>query len=419
MKLITRNINNALYLLIQTNQFKTMHIKIRFMAPINQNTVTARNLMINMLKAKNKQFPTRKSLSKACATLYDMGYYVQASKIGMQHILQLSFNAVNPMMISEENYYENMLSMIKNIVHLPLFDAQTLKEEKQFLKDYFASEYNNKTRYAAKRYQAHLFESHPYNIHAWGIEDAIDAITLDDIENAYTDMIHNNSIIVSLVGDGLSEQHLEHLNSALNLKSKPLPKDYIYKHLFESKDAIKEVMDVTQDRLFMALDTSCFYDDKNYYTAIVFNALLGENSDSLLFKTIRESLSLAYYISSSYSPFSGLITITSGMASDHIDLAKKEILKQIDTIKNGQFDVSLLHLAKTNVITNIKSSYDSPASLASKALLYMLFDTPFDETTVINQMMSVDRNHIVAFAKKISMIFTYVLGSDVNENNAL
>lgn len=416
MKLKTINDGNTLYQLIQTNQFKTIHIQVRFIDKIDKSTVTARSIMLNMLKAKNQQYTTRKALSKAFGSLYDMGFYAHASKIGVQHLNQLSFHCVNPSMISDPHYLDSVFSMIETVIHRPLFDAQTLKEEKQFLKDYFAAEYTNKTRYAAKRYQTHLFQEHPYNIHAWGIEEAIDDVTMDDIINAYQTMINNNGVIVSIVGDSIDETILTKLKDRLHVNAISLPKTYLYKHQYQPIQAVKETMQVTQDRLFMTLDTQSFYGESDYYTAIIFNTLLGDSSDSLLFKRVRESLSLAYYIGSSYSPFSGIITITSGMRASNIDQAKAEIIKQLDALQVGDFDISKLALAKTNLVTNLKISYDNPNSLASKAVQHSLLNSVFNEQEVIERISKVTAEDITAFAKKSKFIFTYVLGSDTDEN---
>ncbi len=416
MELKTIKHDNTTYQYIHSKQFKTRVLTIRFLSDLNQVNVTARHLMVSMLKAKNQQTKTRKAQSKYLESLYDTMLYTQASKLGTQHVLQLSFVFINDVYTLEKTLLDEVLSFAKTTIYAPLFDAQSLAEEKQFLKDYFKAEYTNKTRFAHKQYIKHLYQDYPYNKHALGEEDAIDGITLEDINEAHQAMLKESRVFVTFLSDLEDTSSHKKVSEVLRLQSINHSFNPLAKHDFKPKEAISEILEVTQDRLFIALKTNTYMKDERYFTALVFNALLGEGSDSLLFRTIREDMSLAYYVHSSYSPMTGIITMTSGMNQESVSLGKKQMLEIVAAIGKGDFTDEDLHLAKTYLITLLKQSYDHPMSLSLKALRYSLFGVPFQENRLMQSIESVTKEELIDFAQGIQVIFTYQLGGS-HENH--
>ncbi|WP_343089437.1 M16 family metallopeptidase, partial [Methanocalculus natronophilus] len=208
----------------------------------------------------------------------------------------------------------------------------------------FKAEYSNKTRYAAKRYYELLYKDHPYNINPLGIEEKIDSVTLDDIKNAYESMLKNPTLIS--VSGNVSEETIKTYVSSFTLSKKPLPKDIFIKHDFTHLNDIKETLELSQDRLFIGLKSGIYYKDDDFFAMSIFNTLLGEGSDSLLFDVVREKHALAYYVHSAYAPFSSLVTIVSGMEKKNIEKAKSLIRETLEHIKNNAFSDETFQLAK-------------------------------------------------------------------------
>jgi predicted Zn-dependent peptidase len=76
--------------------------------------------------------------------------------------------------------------------------------------------------------------------------------------------------------------------------------------------------------------------DKNYYAAILFNEIFGGSPASKLFMNVRERLSLCYYCSSHYDSYFGNMTVSSGVDGANAELAKREILAQLEDMKAGK-----------------------------------------------------------------------------------
>ena len=420
MNLTIERHKDIAYHYIATRQFKTVQITLRFFDELEEKSATVRHLMLSMLKAKNRLHPSRKALTRKLEELYDTSLSGVSLKLGNKHINQFGVNIVNPSFIDDPRFFEDVLEILRATLFNPRFDEKTLEEEKQFLKDYFKAEYANKARYAAKRYRDHLFAGHPNRINPLGAMEHIDAITLEEVEKAYERMIGQNSLLVSVVGDFDEERVHRRLRAALPFETNaPLPDDFFLRSAFEKKEPITETMPLAQDRLFMTLSSGVFYGDEGYFTMVVLTALLGEGGDSLLFRRVREEKSLAYYVHAQYRPFSALVSIHSAMKKKNVEQAKALIEETLEDIKAGNFKKRSLDLAKQYLITSIKQSFDSPRSLSLIALRHQLLSMPFDESYMLKKIRDVSKTDVMETAKRLRWIFTYVLGSEDDEKDAI
>jgi predicted Zn-dependent peptidase len=409
MKLTTIKDSHVTYQYIQTTQFKSRVITIRFFEDYDQDSSLARYLMFQMLKAKSVRYPSRKKISEALDALYDALLSVQSTKFGTYHVNTINLMVIHDKYTLEDDLFNQALGFLKALILEPSFDEKTLEEEKAFLIDMIKSDYANKTRHASKEYGKYLMAEHPYKGYSYGDIDSIDRITLDSINASYTKMIESNSILLSVTGDLSNDVH-DKIKKTIPLKGIPFKNPFIYRHDFNKKPDYFNQANASQNRLFMALKTPIFFKDEAYLAMVVLVSLLGEGSDSILFKSIREAHSLAYYVYASYSPFSGIITLASGLDKANVKKAKALMLEALESLKNGTFKETDLALAKTNLVSAYKQSFDAITALSTKALRHTLFDLPFDETSFIEGVNAINKDAIIACAKTIEILFTYEYG---------
>ncbi len=410
MKLTIEKDAHAVYHYIQTTQFKSLQMTLRFFDTLSEKKATTRHLMLMMLRAKNAAFPSRKVFNKHLEHLYDTSFRVQSLKLGHSHVNQITFGCVNPS-FTEDMTYAQIGALLGTILYQPLFDEKSLEEEKRFLKDYFNAEYANKSRYAQKRYLEHLFKGHPHRVNPFGDERFIDNITLSDIEKAHQEMLSQNPVTVSIIGDFDRDALAEALPFSFK-DNAPLPSELFVRRSFDRKESVKETLPLAQDRLFMTYDSDIYYGDRLYFPMIVLSTMLGEGSDSLLFRRIREEDGLAYYIFARYMAMSGLISIQSAMRGENVEYAKRRIQDTVEEVKDGAIDQKQLRLAKKQLTGAIKQSFDSPATLTLYALRHTLFDVPFDEDYYLSRIERVEEKDVHEAAKRLEHVFTFILGSD-------
>ncbi len=413
MELKIRQEPHATYHYLETRQFKTVEITLRFFDTLEPKRTTTRHLMLMMLRAKNRFAPSRKSLNRLLEHLYDTRLAAQSAKLGTAHVNQLTLSFVNPSIVGGADFFYRVLQLLKETLFHPVFDEKTLEEEKQFLKDYFKAEYAEKTRYAQKRFFEHLFEGHPYRLSPFGEPGWIDAVTLTDIKEAHARMIEENPVLITSVGDLEAERTHTMVKYDLAFAGNAeLPDSFTIRTPFEPRGPRRESLKLEQDRLFMAFDSDVYHDDPDYFSMVVLSELFGGGSESLLFRRVREEASLCYHIGASFLPFSGLLTVHSAMKAQNVDLARETVLQTFHSLQQGDFTDRDLTLAKNSLITTIKQSYDHPRGLAALAARSQLFDAPFKEEERLQRIHKVEREDIQRAATRLSFIFTYVLGSE-------
>ncbi len=412
MKLYTSSHHHVTYQHIHTSQFKTRIITVRFFAVLSEKTATLRALTLAMMKAKNAAFPSRKTANQHLESLYDATLHGSSTKLGTQHINQLSIVYVAPRYANDDTLEADVINYLRESLVNPDFDQKTLEEEKRFLRDYFDAEYANKTRYAQKRHHELLHADHPYKTRAYGDPEAIDAITLEDVSACHRSMLTDNHIYVTTINADAPSAVEARLAEALPLRGAPLRTPIIHRYAFTPKDDVYEVDEVSQDRVFLTYQSGVYYRDADYVPMLVFNHLLGEGSDSLLFNYVRETLGLAYYIYASYSPNTGLVTLASGMSANNVTKGIEAMRETLQRVIDGDFTDADLDLAKTSIKSGLKQSYDSPASLSLRALRTALFKVPFKEEALLEVVDSVSKQNVMRLASALKPVFYYRFGKE-------
>ncbi|TVP94242.1 MAG: insulinase family protein [Acholeplasmatales bacterium] len=419
MDLTVKQHEQTLYHYVRTEQFKARILNVRFMADLDCIDPTTRGLMSAMLRAKNKVYPTRRKLRQQLETMYDTVYSASVSRFGTKHVVDMTLIMIDERFTLEGTLLEEGVRFLRDALRQPLFESTTLEEEKQFLIDYFKAEYASKSRYAQKRFQHHLMQQHPYRGHAYGTIEAVAGVTLEAIEDAYKTMLQEDSVYVSYLGPEDPKEVHEQLTQALSLTSGQAKTPILYRHAFTPMASMKEAHPVTQQRWFTALKSDIYFQDDDYYAMLVTNTLLGEGGDSLLFKTVRDDHALAYYVGSSYSPFTGLVSITSGMDARNIPKVKELVARIIEDIQNGRFSDEDLMLAKTYLTGHYKKSYDAPGALIARALNASLFNLPFTENRFLKAITAVKREAVIRIASRLIPVFDFEFGGASGDDSIL
>ena len=99
--------------------------------------------------------------------------------------------------------------------------------------------------------------------------------------------------------------------------------------------------------------------------ARLMNALFGGTPHSMLFRSVREKLSLCYYCASSYDYIKGVMLVDSGVQLDKADQAREEILRQLAAVQQGDFTDEDLEAARRSLINQLESVGDLQSTLSN------------------------------------------------------
>ena len=149
--------------------------------------------------------------------------------------------------------------------------------------------------------------------------------------------------------------------------------------------------------------------EKDFVPMQIFNTIFGGGMISKLFMKIREELSLCYDISSTYHGSKGIITISAGI-DNHMDIpVREEILNQLRACQTGDFTAEELEAAKQALLTQLRSTHDSPGAIegyyATSALSGLRL-TPQDYIQAVEQATAED---VAKAAKTLRLHTVYFL----------
>lgn len=406
------------YNLLPTKQFKSTRIHISFGNKLSRDTVTERALLPYLLRAISSKYPSRNVLNEKVENMYAAQFSGGSNKIGQSHFINFDINIIDDAYtIDNESLLVEALEFLNEIIFNPLLTEDILQEEKRLMDEYFLSIYNNKLRYAIRKLIKQMFIDEPFSISPMGHQSSLQQITLDDCKKAYHDMLHNDVINISVVGDfdpvemtTLLDKHLPFKNRTQKLELL----EYGNKKITEVTNTFV-TQDVTQSKLVLGYRSEIRYMDEDYYPMMLFNQILGGSADSLLHNRIREELSLVYFISSSYSIYKGALFIYAGINYSDYQNTLDEIDNIITSIQNGELEDIHLDIAKKSIMNSIIESFDSNYSLAMKIESQNLFIREKSLEEVKELVQSITKEDIERVANAITLDTTLCLKGDNDE----
>ena len=93
------------------------------------------------------------------------------------------------------------------------------------------------------------------------------------------------------------------------------------------------------------------------------SVVYGGTPHSLLFRNVREKMSLCYYCMAQSDRKKGVMFVESGIEEKNFETAKSEILNQLQNIREGKISDEDIENAKRAVTDSFRSIEDSPSGV--------------------------------------------------------
>ena len=176
---------------------------------------------------------------------------------------------------------------------------------------------------------------------------------------------------------------------------------------------VKESMNVTQGKLVIGLDVIKKVDALQE-TALVYNAILGDGANSMMFQNVREKEGLAYSAKSMFVKQKLNIFIRCGIQIENYKKTVDLIKVQLDNIKNGKFTDEDIENAKTYLISGIKNIEEEQDT---EVVFYIGQEISKIDMTLeeyIEKISKVSRENIIDFANSVKINTIYFLTNTDN-----
>ncbi len=406
---------NEQTLYIKDTKFKTSAICVNFYRKLSRSEVTYNSLLPSVLKSGCGKIPHTKELNTYLEELYGAKLSIDVKKCGDIQIISFFISTVADTFAENDKPFEKSLELIKEIIYSPFvtendFSKEYVDTEKRNLKELIESVKNDKREYSKKRLIEEMYSDETYGIFEYGYTEDLEDINEKNLYEYYKNFIKTTKSRIIVCGN-FDKDKVEEKIDEIFPKSpigEVLPEISFGKYKNEPK-YISEVADVTQGKLTIGYRANTTKDSKNYFAMLVLNNLFGGAPHSKLFLNVREKLSLAYYASSGYNSFKGLVIVSCGIEFDKYQVTLDEVNKQLENIKNAYVTDEEIAYSKSALITGYKAINDSVGSLISFYTSQSVGNKSYSINDFIQGINNVTKEEIVNVAKGIKLDTVYFL----------
>lgn len=416
MEYICYNMNAYNLHIVNTKKFKTITVDICFREKINKDEITLRNLLKEIMVNASYDYPSERELIKATEELYDLKLLTSTYRIGNYNFLSMKIRFLNEKYTEKGMNYAS-IKLLLDLIFKPKLDADFEKCKNKIEKSILSLN-DNKVKYAISK----LLESTkdmPYSYNFYGNIEDLNKITIEDIKKCYENLLTNDIIDIFVVGE-VNPEEIKNIFKE-NFKVKTFHKvdnKVIVKELTPraKTNIIREQDDINQIQLTILCSLNSITEYERKYVSLVYSEMLGGSANSILFDTVREKNSYAYYVNSIIKPYDNNMIIYSGIHEDNEKKVIKLIKKCLKDITKGKFNDEIFLSSKNTIISSLKASLDNPIGIINNCLSNILVSSPTIEEK-IKIIEKITKEEVINFSKKITIHTIYILEGSNEENN--
>lgn len=412
----------------QSEQFKTVNVSLKWKTTLTNEGAANRSVLANVLEDSNAEYRTQNALRRKLDDLYGTVLYTDVAKRGGQHIFTLNLDCVNDDYLQDDDVLEQALTLLKTVIFEPnfvdgKFDEKIVAREQRAVIERIRSQFDNKTSYAQKRMMENLYPDTPMSTSANGSEEAVAAVTVESLMDAYHALLEENPIDIYVVGHIDEAKMIEQLTALLPFEARepqtytPVQVEPVVQAGEQVKD-VREQLEMKQGKLHLAFYTPVNFQHEDYFAMQLVNGIFGGFAHSKLFMNVREKESMAYYASSSYASHYGLLYVMSGIDGKLADKAVALITEQVEAMQNG--DISQLEVDQTIALlkNSIRSAFDSARGQIEVFDQYKTLDAQFSPDVLIRKWEAVTKEDLQRLAKQLQLQIVYLLSGKEDATDA-
>jgi zinc protease len=265
----------------------------------------------------------------------------------------------------------------------PTFPQEELEKKRQEILGRLKLQKDNLTQSAFLLFLATHYGDHPYARNPLGKEEAIRAMTREDLESFYGRWADPRNLVIAVSGDIGVEEALSAVRKAFG--DLPRRKDYVpigpmpVPVLSEARLG-EEQREKQQAHFVIGYTGARFTDPDRYALDMLGAALAGQGGR--LFTNLRDRKSLAYSVTSfsSEQVDPGFFAFYMGTSADKLDEAIADTLKEIEAVRKDGVTREEFERAKKWMIGTYEIGLQSNSSYAGNMLHNELYGAGYEET---------------------------------------
>jgi len=302
--------------------------------------------------------------------------------------------------------FENSINILGDMIINSSFDKEEVEKERGVILAEMRTSKDDVEDLSFKKINENAFDISPLKYDVAGLEENVKRYKRDDLLNFYKKYYIPNNSFISVVSSKNHEEALEIVKNSFSMweRGQTVKKDIVK----ENNKAVKVTTRKKNIEQNTIVYLYTFHDlDKDLELPLrILNHRLGESSNSLLFREIREKRGLAYDIYTSIDMTNNVKTlyIYTAVSEEDVDSAIEAIEETIKGVKDGSLEIGErdLQLMKKVHKTAIISTLEDPTDLCNY-LLHQGLDNEdlFEFEKDMIKLDSLDINKIKNVANKV------------------
>lgn len=405
-------------LFIKNQRFNTTLISFNFYMPLEIQKAAANALLPFILTSCSKAYPDFSRLNYKLNKLYGARLDASVEKNGDYQLLKMSVSVINDRFaIDGESLIKQAVELLLGLIFEPntengAFLEADLEREKRKAIEHIKGEFSEKRIYAKNRLVEEMFRGKVYGIPKCGTVEQVQQVSGGSLYEAWQNMLKTAFIRVQVVGAampaGLFEEISERFSSLDRSNAIDCKKSRITEHALEAA-VVTEYSDIAQGKLCMGFSCDMYGNDDESLPMMVMNDIFGGGPYSRLFSNVREKMSLCYYCTAGCIRQKGLLTVESGVESANCEKAQKEILNQLEIMKNGEFSDFEFESSLKSICDSLNTYNDSLSSLDNWYAIKVNNPELYSPSDIAERIQKITRQDVINAAKGVNLHTVYKL----------
>ncbi len=351
-------------------RFKQGALSIQFIRSMEKCEAAMNALLPAVLLRGTKDYPDLRAITLHLDDLYGASVSALVRRVGDFQTTGLYCNFMEDRFALDTDailapVLEFMGELLLNpVTEQGVFRKDFVESEKKNLISTIESEINDKRVYAASKLMKIMCRKDSFGLPRLGETEDVQSITEKTLYDHYRKVLAESPVQVFYVGSTNPKEVAALMEKQFaKIRRNPVPLAAQTGFCGGEGSHAEESMDVAQAKLCMGFVTPITGRTADFAAMQVMNTVFGGGMTSKLFRNVREKLSLCYSVGSAYYGTKGIVTVSAGIDEEKENIARSEILAQLDACRAGKITEEELTAAKEAVLSALRTIHDSPGAI--------------------------------------------------------
>lgn len=415
------SINEIKFLGLKTTRFTTDMLNIRLTLPLDKQLASEYKLLSRVISATCAKYPSKAKLSGKLDNLYGADINIDTTAHGNALLIDFTADALHSWHDGDYSF-KQVAQLLFDIIGNPdlnedgVFRKDIVESEKLGLLSEIRARENDKGQYSFDRAIELYTKNSDFEARSFGEMNIINSIDGKILKKAYGNMLKTAQIKVSIAGRYDKNLVNEIISSSTKIfkDNKPIVQTILGKFPAIYEGPKKTIEKLEKKKVQQARVCFILKGKSSSYSLIkpvhsLLNTILGGDVDSLLFRTVREEYGLAYSVFSARLKYHNAIYMGAGVSPDKILEAANAMVDQVDKLKTGKIDKSMIASAKKKMKTSYLGISDSLRGVLSHALKMENEGVAISAFDLAESVLQIELDDLVLAAQDYELSVKYIL----------